>query len=504
MSSNARADLVVAVDCSTTASKAVVFDASGAAVATGRSPIAMSRPFPGWHEQHAGNWWSATCQALRSALQHVAPDRVANVTITHQRESFVCLDGTVELRPSVLWMDARAQPQVERLGTERVHEVSGRPPDTTPSMYKLAWLAEHEPATLERATRIGDVSAYLGLRLTGRWVSSSASADGSGLLDMRTLEWSEELCALAGVRREQLPHVVPPGTVVGHVMEAAARETGLPAGTPVVAGAGDGQCAAVGAGTVQPGSIYLNMGTAVVCGTVTPTYTFDRSYRTVASAAGNGYLLEAFLSSGTYLVSWFCEAFGPFTAPGLDLSAEQLLEVAAARIRPGADGLMALPYWNGAQTPHWDSSARGAVIGWTGSHGRAHLYRALLEGITFEVAMQVAGVTAAVTPRPDELLVTGGGSRSALWAQLLADVTDRPLTLCVEPETTALGAGMIGAAAAGLHPDLPTAAASMGRRGRTVEPDPRSATTYAALSEVYRHLYTTLQPTLTAISALSR
>ncbi|WP_167582016.1 xylulokinase [Kineococcus rubinsiae] len=499
------ADLVLAVDCSTTAAKAVVFDATGRALATGRHPIPLTRSavgIPGAHEQHADDWWSATCVAVRAVVAQVDATRIASVTVTHQRESFVCLDGVEELRPAILWLDSRARREVEELGSTRVHEVSGRPPDTTPSLYKIAWLARHEPAVIERATRIGDVGAYLSLRLTDRWASSWASADSTGLMDMRTLSWSAELCDLAGIRVEQLPVCVRPGDVVGEVTAAAAAATGLRAGTPVVAGGGDGQCAAIGAGAVAPGTLYLNVGTALVCGSVSADYSFDRSYRTVAAAGGSGYLLEAFLSSGTYLVTWFCETFGPFGSTGVALAPEELLEVAAAKIAPGSGGLLALPYWNGAQTPHWDAAARGAVVGWTGGHTRAHLYRALLEGIAFEAKTLVDGVAAAVGA-PHTRLVTGGGSRSALWAQVLADVSGSPLVLCAEPETTALGAGMIGATAAGLHPDLAAAAAAMGHLGRTVVPDPAAVAVYADLGEIHATLYSALRPAMTALRAYS-
>jgi len=367
------ADLVVAVDCSTTASKALIFDAGGRTLGQGRHAIPLAQPGPGRHEQSASDWWTATSSAVRTALAGLYPARVAAVVVTHQRETFCCLVDETEVRPAIVWMDSRAQRLVQTLGSEEVHAVSGRPPDNTPPLYKLAWLTRHEPLMIDRATRIGDVGAYLNLRLTGRWVSSWASADCLGLMDMLSRTWSEDLCALAGVRAEQLPGIVAPGEVIGGLGERAARELGLPPGTAVIAGAGDGQCAAVGAGAIAPGVLYLNMGTAIASGTTSPDYAWSKNHRTVAAASGTGFLYEAFLSSGTYMVNWFCREFGPFTAPGLDLTSEALLEAAASRVPRGADGLLALPYWNAAQTPYWDASARGAVVGWTGYHGKAHL-----------------------------------------------------------------------------------------------------------------------------------
>jgi len=246
------ADLVVAVDCSTTASKALIFDAGGRTLGQGRHAIPLAQPGPGRHEQSASDWWTATSSAVRTALAGLYPARVAAVVVTHQRETFCCLVDETEVRPAIVWMDSRAQRLVQTLGSEEVHAVSGRPPDNTPPLYKLAWLTRHEPLMIDRATRIGDVGAYLNLRLTGRWVSSWASADCLGLMDMLSRTWSEDLCTLAGVRAEQLPEIVAPGEVIGGLGERAARELGLPPGTAVIAGAGDGQCAAVGAGGHRP------------------------------------------------------------------------------------------------------------------------------------------------------------------------------------------------------------------------------------------------------------
>lgn len=496
-------DLIVAVDCSTTASKAVVFDAMGRAVATARSPIATANPGIGLHEQNPEDWWTATRTALRQVMFDVDSSRIRSVTVTTQRETFVCLAADNRpVRPAIVWMDTRARELVMELGSDRVHQISGRPADNTPSIYKIAWLVRNEQPEIQRTDKIGDVGAYLNHRLCRRWVSSVASADSLGLLDMQTRTWSPDLVDLVGIDAATLPEVVAPGTVVGCIDQAVANETALPVGTPIVAGAGDGQCAAIGAGVLHPGSAYLNMGTAVVSGTVSPTYTWDRAYRTVAGADGESFLLEAFSSSGTYLVNWFRERFGVAGAAGQDVTAEELMEAAAAQLPPGAEGLLALPYWNAAQTPYWDPAARGAVVGFTGRHGRAHLYRALLEGIAFEIKLEISGLDSAVSAAPKAISVTGGGSRSAVWMQIVADTLNRPITLCHEPETTALGAAIIGSVAADLHPSLDAASKNMCRSARTIVPDPGNAEKYQELWEIYRGLYDSLKPTLNALSSL--
>lgn len=493
-------DLVIAVDCSTTATKAVVFDARGTALASGRSAFRTVQPGAGRHEQNPEDWWSATCIALQSALAEIDPERIAGVCITTQRETFACLDGDgAAVYPGIVWMDTRARDLVTELGSERIHAVSGRPPDNTPSIYKLAWLLRHEPDAMARTRYIGDVSAFLHLRLCGEWISSHATADSTGLFDMATLTWSEEILEYIGVDRRMLPTVVAPGTVFGSVTEAAAKATGLRVGTVLIAGAGDGQCAAIGAGTSDPGVLYLNMGTAVVCGRSSTDYVWDRAYRTVAGATGSGYLLEAFTSSGTYLVNWFREEFDR-SADGKPIGTDY--EAAAAALPPGSEGLLALPYWNAAQTPYWDSKARGALVGLTGRHGRAHMYRAILEGIAFEIKLEVAGLDGAGTPLR-QVNVTGGGSRSELWVQMVADILNRPLTLCSEQETTALGAAMLGVVAVGLQPSMEAAAVTMVRYGRTVYPTADNRSRYDELWPVYRGLYKSLKPALHTLSDLT-
>ena len=278
------AGLVIAVDCSTTAAKAVIYDEAGQAVAQAAHPLRTLQPRPAWHEQDAEQWWTATQGAIAEAVGAlVDPGRVRALCITHQRESFVCLDsGGRALRPAILWLDGRAHEEIAELGSTRVHELSGKPPDTTPAIYKLAWLARHEPAVLRNAVHVGDVQAYLVWRLTGRWATSHGSADTLGLFDLQRMDWSAELLDLAGVRVEQLPDLVPAGDEIGTLSRELARSLGLPGAVPVVSGIGDGQAAGLGLGATVPGVAYLNLGTSMVLGVQSDEYLWDPAFRTLA------------------------------------------------------------------------------------------------------------------------------------------------------------------------------------------------------------------------------
>ncbi|CAN5563684.1 FGGY-family carbohydrate kinase [soil metagenome] len=491
-------DLVLAVDCSTSAAKAVVFGPDGRSLSSGRLAIPMAKTAEGRHEQDAHDWWRSTSVAIAKAMTDIDPQRIAAIAVTHQRETFVCVGADGEpVRPAIVWADNRSVPQVDKYGSDETHRISGRVPDITPAIFKLAWLREHEPETLERAVRVGDVSAYLHAQLTGRWIASASSGDSLGLMDLATQDWSPELCAIAGVEPHQLPEIVLPGSVIGTLSADVAAPLGLEAGTPVIAASGDGQCAALGTGVTESDTMYLNLGTALVAGYVSSDYRWSRKYRTVLDAHGKGYLLEAFTQSGTYLVSWFIDTFAPaLLAQGADAacSAREVdLEHRAGSVPAGSDGLFALPYWNGAQTPYWDGGARGAVIGWSGIHTGAHLYRALLEGAAYETRLQVEGVEADTGQTVTGFLATGGGSRSMLWSQIIADVTGRKVTICAESETTALGAAMIATCAVGIHTDLRAAAAAMTRTLQTIEPQPEIAEQYRAMYERYLQIYPTVR-----------
>lgn len=485
-------DYVIGVDCSTTAAKAVVWSSDGRALSEARSTFETLQPRPGWGEQNAEDWWSATSAAVRRAVQTVDTSRIAAICITHQRESFVCLDAAGKpLRPAMLWLDTRATAEVEKHGTEEVHRITGKPPNPTPAWYKLLWLAEHEPETLDRVGKVVDVAGFLVHRLTGEWTTSWASADPMGLVDMATFDYSDDLLRAVGLDRSRLSELRAPGSVLGTVRDDVCTQLGLPPGLLVVAGVGDGQSAQLGTGAVTPGRAYLNLGSGIVSGTFSETYSYGREYRTLAAAVPGAYTLETFLGGGTFNLNWFVEKFSGVDtrALGLDLTPEQVLETAAAQLPPGSEGLLALPYWAGALTPYWDHHARGILLGLTGVHGKSHVYRALLEGIAFEQRMLTDGAEHALGEPVTDVIVLGGGSRSAVWCQIIADVMQRRVTVVREPESTCLGSGMLAATAAGVHESVSAAAEAMSGTACAYEPDDARVPTYDRLYQVYRDVY---------------
>lgn len=499
------AALYLAVDCSTTAAKAVLFDRDGIEVGVARRPLEMSRPRPGWHEQDPVAWWDATREAVTEVVAAVGrPADIRCLCLTHQRESFVCLDSAGRpLRPAVLWLDSRADREIAELGSPRVQDLSGKPPDVTPALYKMAWLRRHEPAVLRDAARVGDVQAYLVRRLTGRWATGTGSADALGLFDLRGLTWAPELLELAGVEAAQLPDLVASGEQVGRLTPEVAAGFGLPAPVPVVAGTGDGQAAGLGADATRPGTAYLNLGTSMVLGVDSPSYLSDPAFRTMAGPVTGRYTLETILNSATYLAGWFRMEFG---RDALDGAPDPALDREAAAIPIGADGLLTLPYWNCAQTPYWDPVARGATVGWHGGHTRAHFYRSILEAVAYELRLHLAGLEARTGHPIDTLCAVGGGTRSVLWLQIVADATQRRLLICDGDETSAKGAAVLARAfdRGDGNAGIPAAAGAMASYARTIDPDPGTAAAYDRYAAVHRTLYPQLKGVFADLAAAGR
>ncbi len=503
-------DLVIGVDSSTTACKAIAWDRAGNAVAQSRSTFELISPQPNWYEQRAEDWWEALCKCLRDLSAQVGADRFAALSITHQRETFVPVNEAGEpIRNAILWVDDRAVVQVgeldRRFGSAYLQQLTGKGPSTKQSLPKLVWLQTHEPESIRRAYKFLDVHAFLVLRLTGRWATSLPCADPMGVVDMANGKWADDLIKQVGLSPSQFVEIVMPGEVIGEISPAAAQLTGLPAGLPVVAGAGDGQSAGLGANITAPGKAYLNLGTAMVSGAHSDHYVADNAFRTLCSPIAGAFVPEEVLGGGTFIVSWFVENFASdLRKVDLPISPEEMLEAAARKLPPGSLGLMLIPYWNGCMPPFWDAKATGITLGWTGAHRREHFYRAILEGISYEHRLAMEGIGRAVGTPIEEYILMGGGSRSPLWCQIVADVTGKTVKRASSAEATNLGAGILAAAAAGWYPSVRAAAESMTSTEKTFLPEEKTHRIYDKLfKEVYLSVFPALQKSIDRLSELT-
>jgi xylulokinase len=483
MSSSDDEPLVVGLDSSTQSCKAIAWSRDGRAVAEGRAPLELMKPRPDYVEQEVADWWRAATTALRQLAGMVDPKRIAGIAISNQRETVALIDAEGEpIGPASLWLDERAAGLVDRfaaeIGRETLHAITGKPIDVTPVVYRLKWLRENQPERLDRADKILDVHGYLTHKLTGTPTASWTSADPFGIFDIAQKAWSQPILDRLGIKRAQLPDAVRSGTRVGTVHQAAADATGLAAGTPVLAGGGDGQCAGLGANAVRDGVVYLNLGTAIIAGIWSSEPVIGSYWRTMTSPTGDGYFLEAVQRAGAYFVNWFVDMFAGGRA---DPAIFDRLEREAAAIPIGSDGLLAGTTLVGSMDPHWDPRARASFIGMHPSHTLGHFYRAGLEAMTLQTAraleeMRRQGLS------PARMVAIGGGANSALWTKMMADSTGIPIQKGQNAEASSLGAAISAAVGIGWFDSFAKAADAMTSVAETIQPDPAASRAWAALS----------------------
>jgi sugar (pentulose or hexulose) kinase len=487
-------DLIIGIDSSTSATKAIAWDRNGRAIAEGRAPIPLANPYPGFFEQNPKDWWSSTRIALQQVTRKVEANRIAGIAISNQRETFsLFTDNGEAIRPGMVWLDDRATPQQhafgKAFGADRVRAISGKPLDVIPCLYRMIWLLEHEPESVRMADHFADVHAYLTFQLTGNWVTSTASADPTGMLDMQAGVWSAEILEAANIPMRLMLDLRRPGELLGMVNQKAAETTGLHAGIPVIAAGGDGQCAGTAAGSLNAGRGYINLGTAVVSGIYGSAYVHDLGFRTETAIADKGFIFETCLRAGTFLIDWLTREM--MTVPPAEREGFLArIETEAASSPIGAGGVIVVPYWQGSMTPHWDSAARGVIAGISGSTKRGDIYRAFLEGIAFDQGSSLSRVIAKSGQPIERYLAIGGGAASDLFLQILADILNRPIDRSEVKEASALGAAMAAAKGVGWFPTIEAAAASMEARViKTFLPDTSRVAAYHALAEVYEELW---------------
>ena len=487
-------DCVIGIDSSTTATKAIAWTRDGDFVAEGRSAIKLHNPKPGHFEQDPNDWWRSTADALRQLTDQIKTHRIAALAISNQRETFCVFDETEEaLLPGTVWLDERALKQqkafAEEHGAEHIRGLSGKPVDVIVPLYRMLWIAENHPDIYAKIQRFADVNCFIVRHLTGLWATSSASADPMGMVDMENGVWSQDLLSAANIDSSIMPDLFHPGDVIGYVTHEASLQTGLPEGLPVVAGGGDGQCAATGTGTVEPGIAYMNLGTALVAGCYSKDYAHSQAFRTEIAISDDGFIYETLLKAGTFLIDWMTEQMARVEKQD-QVAFLTALEKEACESPIGAGGLIVLPYWQGSMTPNWDSEARGVMAGLSGSTTTGDMYRALLEGLALDTALAFEQARAATGRKLNKVVAIGGGSSSDLLLSILADALNVQVLQADVREASSLGAAMAAAKGAGWYASLAEASLAMkGKIVKTVEPDPTRAERYKELRQLYSKLW---------------
>jgi len=488
-----KSEIVIGIDSSTTATKAIAWNFHGENIAGSSSPVRLSSPQPNYYEQDPEEWWKSMTEALQNLTHQVDKERITALAISNQRETFVGLDKRGRpVRPAITWLDERCKSQVDKfaaiIGHNRIHQITGKPKDYAPVVYRLAWMKEYENDLFRKTARFCDVQTFLVNKLTDHFKTSWASADPLGIFDLENKIWSPDILSALNITPDQLPEVFRPGTILGYITKDAAEATGLNYGTKVIAGGGDGQSAGLGVNALTPERAYLNLGTAVVSGTYSKNYIIDRSFRTMASCSGDGYYCETSLRSGTFLIDWFIKQVLKID-PAHNPDIYHQLEEEAKHIAPGSKGLFILPYWNAVMNPYWDPGARGCILGLTSEHHRGHLYRAILEGIAMEQSLATRGVETATSVRTEEYALIGGGAGSKVWRQIIADTCNKRVLSMASDEASCLGAGISAAVAEGWFQSFEDAAKNMVHVKGITEPDKNTAEIYSNKLITYQKIY---------------
>ncbi len=491
---------VLGLDVSTTATKAILLDADGVVRAVSSAEYPFETPRPLWSEQDPALWWDATVRAVRAVLARAGlrGDAIAAVGLAGQMHGLVTLDAAGQvLRPAILWNDQRTEAECdlirEALGAERLISITGN--DAMPGFTapKLLWVRRHEPDIWSRIAHVLLPKDLVRLRMTGGYAVDRADGAGTLLFDLARRDWSAEVLEALDVDPSWLPKTYEGPEVTGGVRREAAEALGLLAGTPVVAGGGDQAASAVGVGAVEPGLVSLSLGTSGVVFVTTEGPVIEPQGRLHAfchSLPGRWHLMGVMLSAAGSL-RWFRDT----AAPGVDFP--ELIEE-AADVPAASDGLLFLPYLTGERTPYPDPLARGAFVGLTVRHGRPHLTRAVLEGVAFGLRDSLELMRSVGLSGSSQARATGGGSRSRLWRQIVADVLETPIGTTSASEGAAQGAAMLAAVGAGWFESVEDACRAWIRVTDVTAPS-EDAARYSDAYDRYRELYPALAPTFHAL-----
>ena len=497
---------VLGIDVGTTAVKAVVVDESGAVLADADAEQPLSVPRPGWAEQDPETWWSSTRRAVAAALADLrrAPRSVeiAAAGLSGQMHSSVFLDAALDvIRPALLWNDTRTTAEcrevTDTLGPDGLRRTVGNRALEGFTAPKLLWLRRHEPDNYERLRHLLLPKDYIRYRLTGELATEPSDAAGTLLFDVRGRRWSGEVLDALDVDRGILPEVTGSADVSGRLTPRAAGTLGLPAGLPVVGGGADNAAGAVGSGVVGQGTVQASIGTSgtMLMPAATPTVDDEMRLHTFCHCApGAWYLMGVILSAGSAM-RWLRDTVSPGAS-------YETLTAEAAEVPPGSGGLYFLPYLTGERTPHNDPAARGVFFGLHLGHTRAHLVRAVMEGVCFAMRDSLE----LMRPFADDIghiRAIGGGARSGLWRQMQADVFGAPVAGMGEGGGPAYGAAALAAVGAGMFGAVGEAIDAWVSTQDVADPARAEVRRYDDLYEEWRSLYPALGKPFASAAALA-
>lgn len=494
--------LLLGIDLSTTGAKALLIDDEGQVIISATTPLKLSTPQPLWSEQDPHDWWNATVASIRQAIREakVSGEAIIAIGLTGQMHGLVLLDAERNvLRPAILWNDQRCGPECQqirdRVGENRLIQLTGNDALTGFTAPKILWVQKHEPEIHRRIRHVLLPKDYIRYKLTDQLAMDKADGSGTMLFDLKRRDWSADILDALNIPRDWLPSTFEGDQITSEVSSDAAEVTGLRAGTPVVAGGGDQAAQAVGVGVVHSGTLAVTLGTSgvVFAATELPLIEPKGRLHAFCHALANRWHLMGVMLSAAGSLQWYRDAIA------CNSSFEELVRE-AGEISPGSEGLLFLPYLSGERTPYPDPLARGAWVGLTVRHSRAHMTRAILEGVAFGLKdifqlLRDAGLSAV-----EQVRVSGGGAKSAVWRQILADTLAVELVTVNTTEGAAFGAALLAGVGGGVWPSVDSACSQTISVTDSVGPKVENIQRYDTLHEQYRALYPALRSTFYSLA----
>ncbi len=501
---------LIGIDIGTSGTKVLAIDEKGNVAATASAEYPLSTPKPLWAEQRAEDWWDATCACLKEVLQTVPAEDVAGVGLSGQMHGLVMLDKADNvLRPAILWCDQRTQAQcdyiTDTVGKKLLVEETANPVLTGFTAPKIIWVRDNEPAIYDQARMHLLPKDYVRFKLTGEFATEVSDASGTSLLNVPERRWSTAVLLKLGIPIEHLPKVYESCEISGQISKAGALATGLKEGTPVAGGGGDQAAGAVGNGIVQSGIISVTTGTSGVVFAFADSPAVDPNLRvhTFCHAVPNKWHVMGVMLSAGGSLRWYrdtCAQSEKQVAELMQIDPYELITREAATVGAGSEGLLFLPYLTGERTPHPDPQARGAFVGLTVRHNKAHMGRAVLEGVAFGLRDSLE-ILKGMGVSIGNVRASGGGARSDLWRQIQADIFNLPLSTINIDEGPALGVALLAGVGAGLYSSVEEACSTVIKVvGKT--PVSADAALYEKYYAVYRNLYPALKDQFAAIGEL--
>jgi xylulokinase len=496
---------ILAHDLGTTGNKATLYDAEGCLVGSAFEAYGVEYVQTSWAEQNPEDWWRAICASTQKLLGQagVAKDALACITFSGQMMGCVPLDQQGRpLRNAIIWADQRAVAQErwlsERISPEELYRITGHRLSASYTICKILWLRDHQPDIYRATHKFVQAKDAIVTRLTGEFVTDHSDASSTNLYALEQGDWSKRILEAAQLESAQLPALRRSIDVVGEVRAEVAAEVGVAPGTPVVIGAGDGLCAAAGAGVVDEGDAYNYVGSSswIALATRQPIYDPQQKIFCFAHLVPGMFSPCGTMQAAGASYQWARDQLG---APELQAAARlgvnpyDLLNLSAEKSPAGAHGLLFLPYLLGERSPRWNPRARGGFIGLTIRHSRADMVRAVLEGVTMNLRVILEAFTAQ-DAKIEAMRLIGGGARGRFWNQIMADVYGLPVyRLAILEEATSMGAALAGGVGVGLYQDF-SMAKEMNRVVEVIEPDATAQATYQKLYPVFEAAYHALTP----------